>query len=231
MENAPDVVKICHESLLRNYDANTQEIICLDKTNIFEYVSLPDYIMKKFEDGIISITHLSDIIRTQLLYQTGGMWTDATMYFTKPIDNQIFERDFFTLKNPMADVNRITSKWECFFIAGKKDFPLFGLLKDMWFEYWKKEDILIEYLLIDHVFYIGYRENSRIRQALDSCPGFYYRINYLQRMINEEYSDGRFKEICSNEPYIKLTYKGQLEKCTRDGKLTYYGKMCQEYIG
>lgn len=230
IENAPDIVKVCHESLIRAHDERTQEIIYLDKENIFDYVEFPSYILDKFNRGIISITHLSDIARTMLLGETGGLWVDATMLFPQKIDDAIFEKDFFTLKNPSANSQSITSKWECFFIAGKKDFPLFSLLRDMWLEYWKYEDDLIDYLLIDHVFYIGYKENKEIRKALDECASFHYRIDYFQKFMNKKYNRETFKEICKNEPYIKMTYKGMLEEKTPEGEMTFYGKLIEGYL-
>lgn len=230
IDEAPEIVKVCYESLKHNYDPETQEIIYLDKNNIFEYVDFPYYIIDKFNKGIITMTHLSDIARTILLEKTGGLWTDATMLFTRPIKHEIFEKTFFTLKNPSVGNKAISSKWECFFIAGKSGFPLFTFLKDMWTEYWKNEDTLIDYLLIDHVFYIGYKENEEIRKALDECDSFHYRIDYFQRFMNEKYDKNAYEEICKNEPYIKLTYKGQFETTTSEGAMTFYGKLLKDYL-
>lgn len=230
IDNAPNIVKICHESLLRNYNPQTQEIVLLDKDNVFDYVDLPDYLMQKFYAGKISITHLSDIIRSSLLRKTGGLWTDATIFYTRPLEEDIFSRDFFTIKNPVAHSDDITSKWECFFIAGQPDFPLFGLLEDFWLEYWKREDELIAYLLIDHLFYIAYSENHRVREAIDSCPSFYYRIDYFQRILNSEFREKEYDEIIQREPYIKMSYKFPLIEKTNKGKLTFYGKLTEEYM-
>lgn len=229
IENAPPIVKVCHESLLRNYNSKTQEIVLLDKENVLDYVKLPDYIMRKFYDGKISITHLSDIIRSILLRRTGGLWTDATMFYTKPIEQDIFERDFFTMKNPNAHSDDITSRWECFFISGQADFPLFGLLEDFWLEYWKREDELITYLLIDHLFYISYCENRRVKEAIDKCPSFYYRIDYFQRILNKKFNDEQYREIIQNEPYIKMSYKFPLMERSDTG-LTFYGKLIEDYL-
>ena len=229
INNAPTIVKICHESLLRNYDPKTQEIVLLDKDNVLDYVKLPDYLMEKFYDGKISITHLSDIIRSSLLKKTGGLWTDATMFYTKPLGEDIFSRDFFTMKNPIAHPDDITSKWECFFIGGQKDFPLFSLLEEFWLEYWKREDELITYLLIDHLFYIAYSENHRVKKAIDTCPSFYYRIDYFQRILNSKFDKRLYDEIIHNDPFIKMSYKFSLLERTKKGELTYYGKLVMAY--
>lgn len=229
-ELAPDIVKICRNSLLRNYDPETQEIIFLDKTNIFHYVDLPGYIMDKFQKGIVSTTHLSDVIRSMLLKETGGMWADATMFFAKPLSEDIFCRDFFTMKNPDTFPGDITSKWECFFIGGRPDFPLFHMLSDFWLEYWKRECELITYLLTDHIFYIAYHENQRVKKAIDLCPSFYYRIDYFQKMMNQIYQETKYQEVIKNEPYIKMSYKFPLKETVQDGRDTYYGLLMKEYL-
>lgn len=230
-DNAPDIIKICHNSLLRHYNPETQEVISLDFGNYRQYVKLPMYIFDKVDSGAISLTHFSDLIRSYLLKETGGLWVDASMLFTRDIkDDVFFEPDFFTMKNPSARDDDITSKWECFFIAGKKDFPLFKLLVDFWLEYWKKENELIAYLLTEHIFYIGYINSRRIKTAIDLCKPFYYKIDYFQKIINAPYCKEKFQEIIANEPYIKLSYKYSLHSHTKDNKLTYYGYLREEFM-
>lgn len=68
IENAPDLVKICVNSLKRHNC--WYEIIFLDKNNYKEYITLPDFILEKVLKKYITITHLSDIIRMALLKKT-----------------------------------------------------------------------------------------------------------------------------------------------------------------
>ena len=146
IENAPEIVKICNNSLNRAIDIKDTKIIFLDKNNYKDFIDIPQYIMNKFNQGKISVTHLSDYIRFKILYKYGGIWVDATLLFTQKIDKGLFTRDFFTLKNPDAYIDDITSRWECFFIGGKKGYSFFKLLINFWEEYWKKEDDVITYL-------------------------------------------------------------------------------------
>ena len=134
------------------------------------------------------------------------------------------------MKNPIAHPDDITSKWECFFIGGQKDFPLFNLLEEFWLEYWKREDELITYLLTDHLFYIAYSENHRVKKAIDTCPSFYYRIDYFQRILNSKFDKRLYDEIIHNDPFIKMSYKFSLLERTKKGELTYYGKLVKEYL-
>lgn len=54
MDNAPDLVKKCYESLKNNL--KDKEIILITSENISKYVTFPDYIMEKWEKGIITHT-------------------------------------------------------------------------------------------------------------------------------------------------------------------------------
>jgi hypothetical protein len=225
--NAPDIIKVCHNSVKKNINGDTQELCILDSHNIINYVDLPGYIVDKYRRGIISTTHLSDIIRAMLLSQTGGVWLDASMYLQKPISEELITRAFFTYKNPLAKYGDITSRWECFFIGGDKEFPLFPFLKDMWMEYWSREDSLITYLLTDHLFYVAYNENKQIRDAIDACPSFNYPIDYFQRKLNDTYDEFIAKDL-QNESYIKMTYKLITRKRDKKGRLTLYGQMLRE---
>ncbi len=228
IENAPDIIKICHNSLLKNYNPKTQKIHLITKDNYKEYVNIPRYIMDKVEKKIISITHLSDIIRSMILYNYGGLWIDASIFITGKIDNSIFKKEFFIKKNPMAEKDDITSKWQGFLMGGKKGYKLFKIMVDFWLDYWQKETQLIEYLLIDHIFYIAYKENLEIHKDFDNNESFYYPIDYFQKMLNKKYNEKLFNEICSNEKFIKLTYKLKLKE-EQDDNLTYYGYLKKEY--
>lgn len=228
IENAPEIIKICYESLLKNYDATEQQIILIDSKNYSKYVKIPEYIIKKYESGIISTTHLSDLIRFMLLYENGGLWVDASILFTKPIDKSIFEKNFFTMKNPSARESDITSRWECFLIGGKKHYKLFKLLVDFWLEYWKNENQLITYLLTEHIFYIAYKENKDIKKEFDMSDSFYYPIDYFQKKLNEPYNKNTFEKIWNKERYLKLSYKYILYDKINEEK-TFYGKLKELY--
>ena len=65
LDNAPQLVKKCYESIC--YWLKEYEIVVITKENYGDYVSFPDYIVKKWEEGIISDAQFSDILRLELL--------------------------------------------------------------------------------------------------------------------------------------------------------------------
>ena len=46
IDNAPELVKLCIESIKKNLD--NHELIIIDKNNLEKYINLPDYIYQKF---------------------------------------------------------------------------------------------------------------------------------------------------------------------------------------
>lgn len=86
----PEVVRLCYHSIRENFPQEKTEIHLLTQENLFTYICLPDVIIEKFNKGIISVTHLSDIIRFLLLKTYGGMWLDITYYIGKRIPEEFF---------------------------------------------------------------------------------------------------------------------------------------------
>ena len=91
--NAPNLVKACINSVKINN--KNHNVIIITQENFKDYVMLPNFILKKFENGYISITHLSDIIRVLLLYNYGGLWIDSTVLNISSINRKVFDSTFF----------------------------------------------------------------------------------------------------------------------------------------
>lgn len=60
-EDAPDIAKACISSIKKN--AGSHPVVLLDRYNYKQYITLPDYVVEKFEKGRMSITHFSNMIR------------------------------------------------------------------------------------------------------------------------------------------------------------------------
>lgn len=96
-ENAPDVVKACYKSVLK-YRGDWQ-LITLTEKNKDEYIQLPEFLERLHEAGEIGEANYSDIVRTMLLIQYGGIWLDATCLMTSEIPKEIEDADFFMFQN------------------------------------------------------------------------------------------------------------------------------------
>jgi hypothetical protein len=142
--HAPHIVQQCVHSITAHYPGN--DVVLLDGTNIPQYVDIPDYITKKWRDGIITNTHYSDIVRIFLLAIYGGVWIDATTFLLDKIPAYIRNAELFAFKcDPAAGV--VASNW---FIAANPNNPIILKVKNLLCEYWKKENKLTSY----SIFYL-----------------------------------------------------------------------------
>ena len=80
IENAPNLVKYCYKSIKENLA--DRDIVLITSQNMQKYVQFPDFIMEKWKLGQITNTHITDLLRLELLIRYGGMWVDATVLCT-----------------------------------------------------------------------------------------------------------------------------------------------------
>lgn len=119
-DNAPDFVKRCSATWQRHNP--TWDINLLDAATIGEKVKLPAA-LKTLD---LPLPALSDVIRIYLLKKYGGVWVDATLWCTRPLDDWIEtvcdRSGFFAYDKPGAD--RPVSSW---FLAASADCRIVDL--------------------------------------------------------------------------------------------------------
>lgn len=219
-DDAPLIVKTCVTSVQEHSGAH--KVVLLSKKNIFDYIELPDYIYKKFENGVISITHLSDIIRVTLLSKYGGIWVDATIYFTDGFDSNIYECKFYTNRRRNVNNDCVSqAKWSTYFLAGGENCLLFQYWRDFYFEYWKNADKLIDYLLMDYALDIGYRNIPEISKSIDAVPYNNESIKILYTLMNCAYNKMIYKCLIGNTYMHKLSWKDAYNAAV-SGERTFY---------
>lgn len=153
---APRVVRVCIETM-REHGAN-RDVVIITKDNIREYCNLPDYIYEKVDNHNITLTHLSDIVRFNLLHNHGGLWMDATLYVANSLNNDRCFDSFYTCSGFDDPTNFFVTegKWTGFFMGGSADEPLFQFMNSFFLCYWKANSELIDYFLIDYVLRYAY---------------------------------------------------------------------------
>lgn len=221
IDQAPLIVKKCISNILKY--SGTHEVIIVTKDNYSKYAEIPSYIIEKFEKGYITITHFSDILRMQLLYTHGGIWMDSTLYVTETITNHICEYSFYTIRHDLfSDYHVCKGLWTGFFLAGNKGNLAFKFFRDMFFEYWKNENKLICYLLIDCIISIGFENIPAIKKIIEMVPKNNQKVFEIEKHLSEEFSEELYKEITDNTSIFKVNYKKECHDKI-DGKITFYG--------
>lgn len=200
-ENAPDICKACLRSLRRWH--SDKKIITLDSNNLHEYITLPDYINEKYEKGIISHTHYSDIVRLQLLTEHGGTWIDSTMYCT----GRKFE---YVMHLPLFLLHEVESFSFCsvapsFFMVSALQHPVITLARDIIFQYWKDYNYLTHYFLINFVMKMA---ADPYKGELDKMPFLSCgSVMEMEARLYQDYTEEKMNHFREISDFHKLTYK------------------------
>lgn len=220
----PEVIRLCHESLLRN--ANGHEVILITQDNYRQYVDLPQYIYDKVESGNISFSHFSDIIRLYLLSTYGGHWVDSALFITRPL---VFDDKFHMAKMAKLDSSVNQGRW-CFGdMAGASSVKIFHYMLDCLLDYWQKYDAVVDYLMFDGFLRIAYEDLPDVRECIDALPVYSPNLHESRYRFHEKYENERFEYLIANNDMLSLTWRINYPTHTDEGELTYYGKLRERY--
>ena len=203
IEEAPNVVKVCLESLKKNLAA--REIVVLDSSNIREYVDLPDYINAKHEKGIISHTHYSDLLRLELLIKYGGTWIDSTVFCSGAhYPCELMDTDLFVFQR-FRKGTKVFGGLSNWFITSCTNNVILMILRDMLYEYWKKYECSLNYFIF-HLFFCMIAEYHW--DEIDNMPkqSNSYPLTLGSRLA-EQYDALWYEHLCSYTSFHKLTYR------------------------
>ena len=216
-ENAPELCRACLASLRRHLPEF--KITIVTEKNMWNFVSIPDFIRKKYEAGIISRTHFSDILRTCLLCEHGGTWIDATVYCTGYRSDVLSLPLFYFSNVKRGDKGIALSNW---LISSCGNHPFLLSVRALLFAWWKRHDRLYHYFQY-HFFATMVLE--RFGDAL-RVPVF---SNVPPHIMQDElflpFSPERFAQYALMSDFHKLTYKFA-ESHVSDG--TLYEKLVEE---
>jgi mannosyltransferase OCH1-like enzyme len=200
-DEAPEIVRKCIRSI-REHNSG-YEVRVLDSTTMLDYVELPDYIISKWKKGMISNTHISDIVRTDLLIRHGGIWLDATTYLTDELPNYVLKSDFFVYKRGMTrDKTAVANNW---LISSNYSARLLLCVREILFEYWKYENKIKEYFLWQICITI----------AIEKYPEDWNRVIWVPDVLPEmmrwnifnSFKGDYWNEIVNLTSIHKLSYK------------------------
>lgn len=205
-ENAPDIVKKCIGSIKKRY---SDRVVLLTEKNLYDYITLPDFIMKKWHDKQIGAANFSDLVRIELLYQYGGYWFDATDFLTGEIPEEIEKSSFFMYISSDVFFPHMFVQ-TCFMRCFQKD-PLLGMWRTLVHEYWKREDVSCEYFLVHMLLKLLVRENPHAAALFERMPKLVMDPTHLlwNSIGDLPYSDSLYKQMCNDSFFQKCSYRPQ----------------------
>lgn len=228
-KNAPEIVKRTLDIMKDYAHQEKYDFILLNKNNFQKYVNIPEYILDKLNRNLISYANFSDILRVALLAKYGGVWIDSTVFIRKNFPIYWLELPLFSLKTGKYEdysPNVAKNRWKTFLLSGNS--ALFSFTRDFFFEYFKKYDKAIDYLLIDYIFAITYIISKDIREQIDAIPIANRNLFKLERLLGEKYDQNMWDNLTQNTCVFKTTYK--LNDKILDSKNTYYDYLLNKKI-
>jgi hypothetical protein len=236
----PHLVKACYNSIKSH--AGTHPVQFVSKYNFREFITIPEYILEKLNAGTMTITHFSNIVRANLLYEYGGIWMDATILTMKDIvfDNMpspakksssVTLARYAGLSNPSARISDgtdpQTSRWSGFLLAGTKHSVIFEYMRDILYAYWKDHNDQIDYVLYDYTIALGYEYIPAMKKLIDNVECSIAEKFVLEKELNKEFSKEEFLKYRAT-PFHKLSWKINFSEFTKDGKPTIYGYLLEQ---
>ncbi len=233
MENAPEIVHVCYNSIKLN--TSDREIKVIDARNWKEYVELPDYIEKKWKNGWIPAALFSDLLRLELLITYGGTWIDSTVLCTGLCENQndgstsspsvhnYLDADLFLFQyTKQGSIPVSISNW---FITACSNNEVLVVLRDMLYAYWKDYNCTLDYYIF-HLFFsmlsIEYPEEIAAMpygQSMNSLA----LLNHWGERFNQE----KWDNLTSQVSFHKLAFRVKDE--VKNNRDNYYNYILKAY--
>lgn len=202
-DNAPDLYKATFNSIKKN--CVNHNIIIINETNFNKYIKFPSFILEKFKRKIFTRTHLSDLLRLELLIKYGGTWIDASVLMSK-YDQRFFNKDLFFFKA----VNCKIISGSSWFLTSEKASPVLKSTRDLIYEYWRKENYLCNYFLFHLLFKISYQKY--VNDYSDMPYFSNIPVHYLQKELSHKFNYTHFSNILKIASVHKLTKRASSNK-------------------
>lgn len=223
LENAPKIVKCCIDSIRAN--AGNHNVIIITDENYHKYVEFPEWIERKKKAGIITKTHISDLLRLSLLAQYGGVWLDSTFYCTGSLE-PCFSTPIWSIKRP--DYRHVSVACGEFanysFGCTSENRKIFAVLRDYLLDYWKNYDYMIDYLFLDYLIVLASKRNKEVADAFKTLPPNNKNCDELLKKLGMIYDPAEWSNLKENTTLFKLTWKANFPN-EIGGKQTFYGKL------
>lgn len=228
LENAPEIVKKCIESIRRN--AGNHKVVIITDKNVTEFVKFPDWIEKKREAGIITKTHISDLLRVSLLAKYGGVWLDSTFYCLDSLE-ECFSAPVWSIKRPDYKHTSVACGYFANYSLGcdYQHRSVFAVIRNMLLSYWSKYDYMIDYLFLDYLIVQAQIHNEYVKKLFQEITPNNPECDELYIVLGKIYDEKLWNSMKKNTRLFKLSWKASFP-LKINGKQTFYGKLLDDSL-
>ena len=167
-DKAPAMVKACIDSVRRH--ACGHDVIVISEKNVGEYIHLPEFIFKRLRGGGISFTHLSDLIRLNLLTLYGGAWIDSTVFCARDISEEWFRKPFYSIHFGKYTKDPSHGRWTTFLMFAEKGNEIVKRTLKYHYLYWQKHNVVADYIMFDYFINQVITENKELAGQVAALP-------------------------------------------------------------
>lgn len=225
IENAPDLVKVCHRSI-KDRLGKTHEIIMLDQNTYKNFVTLPEDILARFEKGDLGVQILSDLIRLELLIKYGGTWVDATILCTDGnLPKYMLEDELFFFQMMFPATWGCPTKSDSWFLHSVSNHKFLILVRDLLYRYLQDYHYICDYHLIYDMMELAIEIYPEIYANI--VPHGNENIHILQTRMFWKFDKRIFDYTLENSKIHKLNWRFTEEETKKEG--TYYQYILSHY--
>ncbi len=211
IENAPPLVRYCHQRLRRFHAAD--EVTVLNEATVSDYADIPESVREQLAKNP---TKFSDVLRLELLMRHGGLWLDATCFVRANILEQVTELmpgGFFAFRYRRARI----SSW---LLASEPNHPVVAITRAAQYLYWERFRRPIDYYVLHHLFESLYYVDGEFRGQVLATPwqSSHPPARFARRML-EPYDRDAYKRLLEGSFVHKLSYKYREEDAGPDTML------------
>ena len=212
-ENATIVCKLCLLSW-KKYNP-LWNIVILDKYNLHRYIDIEALVPTFWK--ISPIQSRSDVLRINLLNKYNGLWVDATLFCTKPLDSWIHEyTPFFAFRfHPKFKTtdNRMVSSW---FLFSSEPNYIVRKWCTTYNRYWEGRTKPDNYFQFHIIFSNLYDNDPMFKRQWDNTDVIYNRYPHLFKGFKKKMGMGHSKLIKNIRDRQSPVYK--LDKTDKPDK-------------
>lgn len=202
-------------------------LVVINKLNYRDYLEIDDEMLKIINSNSISLTFLSDYIRTGLLFNYGGLWVDSTMYITDLYSDEKFidEKNFFTSYGESWYANKFvpSGRWTIYFMGGTKNQLYFKLANEIIRYYLLNPKKMPDYFVTDYALNIAYEDNiGSFKDRVNQLNPINQNVLQLSQLMNQKFDEMKWQQLQNNSFAFKLTYKKKYVSQV-GGEQTFFG--------
>lgn len=204
-ENMPPIPALCLKSIRNNAAGRKVQVITLK--NFSEFVTIDNNILNLYHTGKIKNCHFADILRVSLLAQRGGIWMDATLYCTAPLDNLFFQKKFHSIRIRPYGNFVSQCRWSVYCLSSHPGNKLFSILEALFINYLSEEHLFIDYFMFDQFIDMIYQRDDEIRNMIDDIPESNPNIFGLSDILTERFDSTKWEMLTADTSIFKLNWK------------------------